>query len=307
MQLKFFLFCFLLVAVVAHAQTDTASTRDTIKNKFAPSSSAADSLQKDSFAVTKKARELTWQQDTAFNKFFYNKKLPKNKQSVYAINAVRKPVHEDEPFYILAGLLLFAGTIRALFPKYFATLFQVFFQSSQHQRYPKESIAQDALPSFLMNIFFVLSGGLLITTFIKSNGGTFHSLSLVMLWLYASAVVAVVYIAKSLFLSFFGWAFGAQEPVAHYRFVVFLVNKMAGLFFIPLLLLFIYSGADVTVVTTLVITIIVALLLYRFIISLSLIGKKLKIHPLHFFLYLCAAEILPLLLTYKVLLITREL
>ena len=82
---------------------------------------------------------------------------------------------------------------------------------------------------------------------------------------------------------------------------------MAGLAFLPLLLLTTYSGVDMTVITTLIVVMIAILLLYRYIISLSLVGKKLKLNPLHFFLYLCAAEILPLLITYKVLLITREL
>lgn len=306
MLAKGLVFFFLLINVALHAQTDSLRLQDSIKNKLTSIAAQADSIKKDSPVVIKKAKALTWQQDTAFNRFFYNKNLPKNKQAVFAINVVRDPAHEDIQFYILAGLLLFAGIVRVLFPKYFTTLFQVFFQSSQHQRLSAESFAHDALPSFLMNLFFVFSGGLLITTLIKENETSQH-ISFLFLWLYASAALAIVYIIKSVFITFFGWAFTAPEPAANYRFIVFLVNKMAGLAFIPLLLSLTYSGADVTVVTTITITLIVILLLYRYIISLSLVGKKLKVNPLHFFLYLCAAEILPLLITYKVLLMTKEL
>ncbi len=305
MPAKFFLFLFLILGGAAIAQTDTSRTADSTVKNIAVQRLATDSLKNDSSLLPKKAKALTWQEDTAFNHFFYNKRLTGNKPAVYAINTVRQPVREDDSFYILTGLLLFAGIIRALFPKYFPTLFGVFFQSSQRQRQP-DNVAQDALPSFLMNILFVLSGGLLLATFIKGDGLPWR-LSFAGLWLYACAALATVYVAKSLFITFFGWVFGAQEPAGNYRFIVFLVNKMAGLFFMPLLLLLLYSGADIKVISTLIIMVIAALLLYRFIISLSLVGKKLNLHPLHFFLYLCAVEILPLLITYKVLLITKEL
>ena len=209
-------------------------------------------------------------------------------------------MHEDKQFYILAGLFLLAGIIRALFPRYFTALFAIFFQSAQRQRQSKENIAKDALPSFLMNLFFVFSGGLLLASFVKGDE-VLRRLSFPLLWLYACAALAVVYLLKSLFISFFGWSFAAQEPASGYRFIVFLVNNVSGLFFLPLLLILTYStGANFTVTSTIAVTFIALLLLYRYIVSLSTIGKKLTIHPVHFFLYLCAVEILPLLLTSNI-------
>ncbi len=32
---------------------------------------------------------------------------------------------------------------------------------------------------------------------------------------------------------FFGWSFNAEEPASNYRYIVFVVNKIAGLCFIP--------------------------------------------------------------------------
>ena len=209
MRVTCFTFFFILVAVVLHAQTDTSRLQSSVKRSIDSISAKTDSVKKVTPVSIKKVRVLTWQQDTAFNRFFYNKKLLGNKQSVYAINAVRQPAHEDEQFYILAGMLLFAGIIRALFSKYFTTLFQVFFQSSQHQRLSAESFAQDALPAFLMNLFFVFSGGLLITVFIKEDETTQH-LSFFLLWLYACAALSVVYVAKSFFITFSLYCFFGQ-------------------------------------------------------------------------------------------------
>lgn len=306
MPARFLLFIFLISCLSVHAQQDSLRRIDSAHNHLPVSGVITDSTQKDSVSAKKK-QALLWEQDTAFNKFFVNKKFPKNKQSIFAINAVRQPSHEDGQFYMLIGLLLFTGIVRALFPKYFNTLLQSFFQSSQRQRYVKEHMAQDIYPSFLLNLGFIFSGGLLLAVFVR-NDDFFQYTFFPLIWLYACAALAVVYIAKSFFITLFGWAFDAQEATGNYRFIVFLVNKVAGLCFIPLLLILLYSTGDgYQTAATLSLVIIAALLLYRYIVSLGLVGKKLKIHPLHFFLYLCAVEILPLLITYKVLLITKKL
>jgi hypothetical protein len=48
------------------------------------------------------------------------------------------------------------------------------------------------------------------------------------------------------------------------------------------------------------------LFIYRFIISYTPIRNEIKLNRFHFFIYLCAFEIAPLLLIYKVLLIFVE-
>ena len=302
--------CLLLFALIfctaLYSQSDVTGRKDSATAATLPVSDTV-TAGKDSLLLTKKIAPLSWTQDTAFNRFFINRNVPVNKQSVYAINAVRRPQNADEQFYILAGLLLFTGAVRALFPKYFSNLFQQFLQSSQRHKQSKESLTQDTLPSFLMNIVFVLSGGLLLATFFRTDF-SFKNSSFVLIWLYACAALAVIYLAKSLFISLFGWSFDAKEPADNYKFIVFLVNKIAGLCFIPLLLILTYeTGSNFITVTTITVVVVSLFLLYRYIVSLNIIGKKLKINPLHFFLYLCAVEILPLLITYKVLLITTEL
>lgn len=309
MPARFFLFIILAVSLQAHAQKDSLRTTDSAHGRSATASPATDTVKADPAKAIATEPALTWQQDTAFNRFFINKKFPKDKQSVFAINAVRQPLHEDGQFYMIIGLLCFAGIIRALFPKYFNTLLQSFFRSQQRQKYIKENAAQDAFPSFLLNLLFAGSGGLLLAVFIREDD-VFRYISFPLVWLYAGAALAAVYLVKSFFITLFGWAFDEREATGTYRFIVFMVNKVAGLCFIPLLLVLLYAtetSEGFQTASTVSLFAVSGLLLYRYIVSLSLVGKKLKIYPLHFFLYLCAVEILPLLITYKVLLITREL
>jgi hypothetical protein len=56
------------------------------------------------------------------------------------------------------------------------------------------------------------------------------------------------------------------------------------------------------VVVTVSFALLGGMLAYRFIISYRPVRSEIKLNRLHFFLYLCAFEIAPLLLIYKVLL-----
>jgi len=71
---------------------------------------------------------------------------------------------------------------------------------------------------------------------------------------------------------------------------------------VPLVILIAFSEG-VLVSNLAIITAFIAglLLLYRYIVSLATIRNNLKISPLHFFIYLCAVEIIPILVIYKVL------
>ncbi|OYW16846.1 MAG: hypothetical protein B7Z54_09315, partial [Sphingobacteriales bacterium 12-47-4] len=63
-------------------------------------------------------------------------------------------------FYVLLVLILFLGILKKLFPKYFADLFRIFFQRTLKQRQLYEQLVQTPLPSLLLNIFFLVVGGL---------------------------------------------------------------------------------------------------------------------------------------------------
>jgi hypothetical protein len=107
---------------------------------------------------------------------------------------------------------------------------------------------------------------------------------------------------KYLVIQFTGWVFNAKEPASTYSFIVFLINKMIGVALVPLLLLLAFSNGQVWDITITISTgVIVLLFLFRYIISLRIIRGALSINPLHFFIYLCAVELMPMLIIYKVL------
>lgn len=211
-------------------------------------------------------------------------------------------VNRDLMFYVLIALLLYFALIKVLFGKYLSNLMSLFFRVTMRQQQIREQLLQTPMASLLLNILFVVSGGLYIA--FLSEYYKFGSVeSIWLLWLYCSIFLSVVYIAKYFLLKFAGWIFGVSGASDTYIFIVFLVNKMAGIFLLPVLIILAFPHPDFqSLAITLSFIMLVFLFFYRFFISYRPVRSEIKINRFHFFIYLCAFEVAPLLLIYKVLL-----
>jgi hypothetical protein len=206
----------------------------------------------------------------------------------------------DEIFYILIFILFFLSLIKAAFPKYFDSLFTLSFQATFRQTQTREQMAQNFFPAFMLNILFALCGGVFITLYAGSE--KWSSLPFWELFVYSTGILLLAYSVKYLVISFTGWVFNAKEAATEYRFVVFLVNKLLGILVIPLLFSIAYSNDRIkSIAITIVLCLVVFSLAVRYIVSLARIRKNLSVTAFHFFVYLCAVEIIPLLVIYKVL------
>lgn len=209
---------------------------------------------------------------------------------------------KEDLFYILAGLLLFLGFIRVAYPKYFQNIFKLFFQTSLRQKQTPEQIVQGYVPGFLLNMLFFMVGGMFIA--IYGAGQDILKGPVWLLVLFCSGVLACIYMVKYMVTLFAGLVFNVKEAAGTYSFIVFLVNRVMGIILLPLLILLaFYSGDAKAVMFTIAACTVVLLLVYRYILSLTVIRKNLKVSALHFFIYLCAVELMPLLVIYKVLFI----
>ena len=214
---------------------------------------------------------------------------------------VRIPPDTDWIFYFFCVCLMYLALIRMAFPKYFQDLFRVFLNSSLRQKQIREQLIQEPLPSLMLNVFFFFSGGL----FLYFLAGNYSYTKVYAPWLalgFCILLLAGVYLVKFLTLRFMGWIFGKQSDAEIYTFIVFMVNKMAGLALLPIAIILAFSGArNNQPVITLGILILAILLVYRMIRAYSAINKSLKINQLHFLLFVIAFEAVPIMLLYKVL------
>ncbi|MBC7827568.1 MAG: DUF4271 domain-containing protein [Chitinophagaceae bacterium] len=257
----------------------------------------ADSLANEALEILKKRRILEFQR--ALRQHPY---LPLSKKPVESNLYNRNQTDTEGLFYFLVSLLLYFACIRLFFGKYIDNLTTLFFRVTMRQQQIREQLLQTPLPSLLLNILFVISCGLYLSLLARYyNFGFFGNFWIT--FLYAMGFVSGIYLGKYLVLKITGWVFNISNATDTYIFIVFLVNKMIGIFLLPIVILLSFPNQYLMPVLILLSYIMLILLLgYRFVNSFRPIRSEIKVNRFHFFLYLCAFEIAPLLLIYKVLL-----
>lgn len=311
---RLYLVFFLLFTCIlqASAQTDTVvkPAIDTVQIKI-DSVHIKDSLWQlamaDSVVKRPPARPETWHADSL---------LPVSVQILrrhpyFPFGATPVRIHEavhswkgkDMLFYAIIGLLLIFALLRNGFAKYFSDLFRVFFRTTLKQRQIREQLMQTPLPSVLFNAFFSLSAGMYIVFMLLY----FKKIAEPDFWrfyLYAIIGLSVIYFVKYAGLKILGWIFNLQEAADTYTFIVFIINKVVGVFLLPFLpMLAFMDGTGYQVALVLSWCGLGALYMYRFILAFAAVRNEVRFNLFHFLLYLCAFEVAPLLLIYKLLLV----
>lgn len=214
----------------------------------------------------------------------------------------KKVDDKDDLFYFLCGLVLFFTIVKLAFGKYLSNLFTLFFRVTMRQQQLRDQLLQTPIASFFLNLVFILSAGVylafLAIHFRLTPGWDFWTTAL-----WCTASVAGIYIGKMILLKLVGWIFNISNATDTYVFIVFLVNKMIGIFLLPFLFLLAFPDPLIyPIALTLSIIMVLLLFGYRFIISYRPLRSEIKLGKFQFFIYLCAFEVAPLLLIYKVLL-----
>jgi spore maturation protein SpmA len=218
---------------------------------------------------------------------------------VRVLERLRTPT--DWIFYLFAALCLYLGFIRIAFPKYLSDLFRVFFNTSLRGKQIREQLLMDRLPSLLLNIFFCISGGVFLY-FLLRYFGRFDSQRH---WTEMGSCVAgisLLYGGKYILTELAGLIFDRRQAAEIYSFVVFMVNKVVGLWLLPAGVMMAFASTA-TQHTVMVFALggLMALLAYRLYRGWQALRNTLKINQLQYLVFVGAFEVVPVLLIYKVL------
>ena len=232
-----------------------------------------------------------------------NKLLNNEEEPVSLAVQIKKVKSVDAFFYLIATFVLLLAFLKYFYSRYFTNLFRVFFNTSLRQNQITDQLLQAKLPSFLFNIFFVISGGIYV--YILLDQHRLFNTNIKWLVIFSSiALMGLVYFIKYCSLKFTAWITGLHAEVNTYVFVIFLINKIIGIFLVPFIIVAAFSDSKITEIAIMGSLMIIGIfLLLRFFRSYSLIQNQLKISKFHFFLYITGLEILPLLLIYKGLMV----
>ena len=312
--LRFYsLFIFLLsVSIVGSAQAviDSANIPaiDTsiIKGSMVVEKDSIIVLNGDSVSKRPVFADLMWQ----FNRDIPLKRQILSRHPYFNFNVKAAPLISGKKefqgkevlFYVITALVIIFALLKLAFAKYFNDLLRVFFRTTLKQRQIKEQLIQTPLPSLMFNGFFVASAGLYLN-FLLHYFKFIPVDNFWLLYLYCCIGLSIIYLVKFVGLIIFGWLFNMQKAADSYIFIVFIINKIIGISLLPfLILLGLTEGVTYIVALVMSWCCVGGLLLYRFILGFAAIRNEVRFNLFHFFLYLCAFEIAPLLLIYKLLL-----
>ena len=289
---------FIGTSLLAQQKPDSTSIIDTTSMIPSADSTITDSIQRaaDSLLILQKKKSI---RDTAsYKKLMTHPYLPMQTKPSFRINELRIAASFDGRFYLIIGMLFYLAFIKVTFPKYFYNVFELIFQSPIRQKQTREQLQQNNLASLFSNILFILNASIFVSLIAVKNGWV--DLSLYSCIAYSAVGFTALYLFKFLFLWLSGWLFSQGEAIGNYSFIVFLTNKVMGVFLIPAILLLAFSPESVQDFAYNSALIVISIFfVYRYLVSFSIVRASLKVSAFHFFLYLCTCEVLPMLVLYK--------
>jgi hypothetical protein len=206
-------------------------------------------------------------------------------------------------FYLLLLLCIILGLIRFMDTRYFLNLWRAFWNPTLSNRQLKEQLQGSGLPNLLMNVFFTFAGGSYIYYIVKfftphPSGVIPSSLLIIML----IAGTGFIYLSKYAAVRFSGWAFRVEVITEHYLFNVFLINKVLGITLVPFIIILAFADHEWAKQVVFISFLVSGVLLFnRYFRSWQVFGSFFQYSKFHFFMYLCASELLPLAVLVKLL------
>lgn len=232
-----------------------------------------------------------------------NKFLNINGERVSVSVDFRKKKNTESLFYMIAGFVLLLAFLKYFYHRYFVNLFRVFFNTSLRQSQLTDQLLQAKLPSLLFNIFFIISGGIYAYILLVY----YNLITEENRWLMIGAsvgVLGIIYFTKFFTLKFTGWVTGLKDITNVYVFIIFLINKIIGIFLVPVIIILAFSESSIIKIAVIFSLMSIGfLLILRFFRSYGILQSQLKISRFHFVIYIVGIEILPLLLIYKALML----
>ncbi len=121
-------------------------------------------------------------------------------------------------------------------------------------------------------------------------------------FLFIAIFIGMTYSIKMISLKMFGVLFNYEKPVASYIFNLFLINNVLGIVILPLLILLTYSNPQYSnYILYFSVGIILLFLMYRLLKGILIWTSINRYNLFYLFLYICALEIAPLLIIFKII------
>lgn len=208
-------------------------------------------------------------------------------------------------FWVFFTLLAFFTTILGLSRKKLEQSYRAFFNDNYCRQLHRANQGRFSLGYLLLYILFFFNLGLFIFLLVNNYGEqlsqSLSTLSLICLG------VGVAFAGKHLLLFFIEKVFPFNKEIKLYSFTIMIFSIVLGIILLPINVFAAFAPEDLkNIVIIGGLGAILATYLFRSLRGISIGSRHIMLHTFHFLLYLCAVEILPLVVLLKFVLLWIE-
>lgn len=225
--------------------------------------------------------------------------LQKNQARELIVMKPRKESNKTSVFlWSIFLLYLFAG-FKGVYGK---NVFFLFNQFSPTAIGRKLNSVKTSGHSLVYVLVYLSSLSFILYSYLKKYGQFSAKQSLSELFLTSVLICFGLYLVKTALQRIVAWAFVKPEVYVEYQGSLVSITEIAAMVLFPIcIVLFMSSGLVFTYILMIAIGLVALIALFRFFRMIISLKKIIAFHFLHFFIYLCAFEILPILATCKYL------
>jgi len=205
---------------------------------------------------------------------------------------------------VLISVFLILAWVRVNHGKRLSQIVKAFQSNHYVHLITRENDSLMQRVSIALNAVYVLVAPLFIYQLSLYYGWTFiRQLAdggFIYFFLIISGSILLVYSVKTILIKIIGFIFKAQEKFTEYLFNTFLINKILGMALLPIVICLAFIPQTEQILIKIGILLFVATYVYRLIRGLIIGSSGINLSRFYLFLYLCALEILPLIVLIKI-------
>lgn len=211
---------------------------------------------------------------------------------------IKRQTTNNTGAFVIAVVLLFGfALLKNIFYKHVQNLWTVFTSIQISKRQVKEQLDINTRASLLFQAMFFGCSSYILFLWIQSTVGVKDG---IVKWIFCFLGIAGFYIIKNMIQHLLAWCFDQIQIYKQYQFTVRIIDEFVGIILFPIsIMLLLMEGRLHQVIFMLALLVILGFQLFKYIRLSSMIKKIMSTHFLHFFIYLCAFEILPVWVLWK--------
>lgn len=203
-------------------------------------------------------------------------------------------------FYILLSIVIYFTFIRNVFYKSLPVIFQAYWNDRSINQFTRDDNFFKSRNSIFYFVLFSMVYATLVYFIIDYFGYSMPRKGLELYYLII-VVLTIFYLAKYILMKLIGYVFSVQRLISGYLAIISVSNLVFTVLSIPFLIFFQYINSEYKIYVLSIILISFTFnTVYKYLRTGAFLKNNFQFPIFYLFLYLCAFEIMPLLIIYKV-------